>query len=748
MGFPQLGTRAAAFFAIFLLASLVAVRRRPSLPVGVIDGLIHASTQSGTPFSTGINTSSWSSFYDATNTGLLQLYDPGPVSETSPSVPYLQPLLQCRRARNPKTNHIRLPIPLLNITLKPLDTHIDPEPRHFNPTIIPLPSYAASFTSARYLLVARLVTPGLHQESLACLATFCLPQPNTTSTHLPPDTVPCTSKDALALGVAGGMRCVTKPRRLNIPPTPAKQCTGKWASFPDIPGFHDPRIIWSGTGEPLIVVNSASTYGCVGLWLMDLRALLPELKDVMERRAPTLAAEEKPNDTMKRAEKRSERRGAAHSEYLQPVLRYETLTELTRWEGRSEVEKNWILWFPGQEGETWVSYESFGHWKPESADGRDVHAHAGEPIQKNASQGDREGEYAQQHSLASIPPWPAFNASNATQDLNSSSLAPISTPWKPSLATPAPSFTSSVHASSNSNSSSSSSRPPSSKTDSTSDHRPVNHSHLVTRREPTPLTSPHSWTFQGGRSISKLTSHGQTTPNLTSPHEPPCLPPSFFTDPLGMPGHFHQSTPALTLILCDRSTLSPSSSSSSSTNTNKDTNPTPSCATGTPQTWTQSGRAVHFTLVHRKFSDGALGMPLRYERWAVVWEGRYPFRLLAVSRHPVAFAGELVRPWMRAENGLGDDDDDGERAGDAGFTYTTSVAWAWRPASAVVVAGVEDEERGGQDAEHLARLGVGFLGDEVIVGVGIDDIGQAVVRVKVDELLSCLRLCPGVGGAE
>ena len=74
------------------------------------------------------------------------------------------------------------------------------------------------------------------------------------------------------------------------------------------------------------------------------------------------------------------------------------------------------------------------------------------------------------------------------------------------------------------------------------------------------------------------------------------------------------------------------------------------------------------------------------------------------------------------------------------FTYTTSVAWAWRPGSVVDAAAGEE----GDDAEHLSALGTGFLGDDVIVGVGVDDVEQAVVRLKVEELLSCLRLCPGV----
>lgn len=68
---------------------------------------------------------------------------------------------------------------------------------------------------------------------------------------------------------------------VNILSTPAEQCDGPWSAFPDIPGFHDPRIFRSGKGEPLVVVNSASQYACVGLWITDLRTLYAPLKQLL-----------------------------------------------------------------------------------------------------------------------------------------------------------------------------------------------------------------------------------------------------------------------------------------------------------------------------------------------------------------------------------------------------------------------------------------------------------------------------------
>jgi len=73
------------------------------------------------------------------------------------------------------------------------------------------------------------------------------------------------------------------------------------------------------------------------------------------------------------------------------------------------------------------------------------------------------------------------------------------------------------------------------------------------------------------------------------------------------------------------------------------------------------------------------------------------------------------------------------------FTYTPSLAWTWRPHAAAANQEEEDD-----DVEYMSQLGTGYLGDEVLVGIGMDDMRQAFVRVKVDDLLQCLRLCPGV----
>lgn len=67
------------------------------------------------------------------------------------------------------------------------------------------------------------------------------------------------------------------------------------------------------------------------------------------------------------------------------------------------------------------------------------------------------------------------------------------------------------------------------------------------------------------------------------------------------------------------------------------------------------------------------------------------------------------------------------------FTYTPSIAWAWRPQPAHL---------DGEDV--LESLNVGCLDGEVTLGIGIDDMEQAFARAKAETLLQCLKACPGM----
>ena len=169
------------------------------------------------------------------------------------SKPILNPnyeiLFSCPTQANQYTGHIRVASIVQNISSIPAGA-TKPETRVFwNPTIISLPYWSEN----QYLLVSRIVTDGNYQENVLCEANPCYIG---SSENARPGEKPCTADDLAHTGPAGGMRCVTTPMTLSVPPTPAEKCTGKYGSYVDIPGFHDPRIFWSGKGEPLMMVNT------------------------------------------------------------------------------------------------------------------------------------------------------------------------------------------------------------------------------------------------------------------------------------------------------------------------------------------------------------------------------------------------------------------------------------------------------------------------------------------------------------
>ena len=146
---------------------------------------------------------------------------------------------------------------------------------------------------------------------------------------------------------------------------------------------------------------------------------------------------------------------------------------------------------------------------------------------------------------------------------------------------------------------------------------------------------------------------------------------------------------------------------------------------------------------------------MRYERYLIVWSAIPPFGMLGISQHPILLANETASGFPAHENW----DDDPENAkivafnkknknprslkdievdpmmietyGGKGywanFTYTVSVAYA-------------SARKGKQE---MGDMNVGYLDDEVILGIGVDDGGQVFSRVKTVDLLQCLRACPG-----
>jgi hypothetical protein len=193
------------------------------------------------------------------------------------------------------------------------------------------------------------------------------------------------------------------------------------------------------------------------------------------------------------------------------------------------------------------------------------------------------------------------------------------------------------------------------------------------------------------RTFAKLLGNGLTSTNLTDPLELSCLP----LDTNG--GTWHQATNSLRVILCRRSACAPT-----------------------------ADNTVFIAIIHKKFHNG-FNLPMRYERYVAVWSTAPPFALLATSQHPLVFQNETLSGWSAAENW----DNIPNPTGDSGsmweyFTYTVSIAYAW-----------------GRDKDQPGSLDIGYLDDEIILGLGLDDGGQGYVITTGQELLQCMRACPG-----
>jgi hypothetical protein len=91
------------------------------------------------------------------------------------------------------------------------------------------------------------------RRNVLCEANICHPKATDSSSTFERS---CSQEDLALLGPNGGLRCVTAPIEISVPPTPAAKCEGLERVFADIPGFHDPRIFYSGRGEPILVVSS------------------------------------------------------------------------------------------------------------------------------------------------------------------------------------------------------------------------------------------------------------------------------------------------------------------------------------------------------------------------------------------------------------------------------------------------------------------------------------------------------------
>lgn len=154
----------------------------------------------------------------------------------------------CSATPNQYTNHIRISSYLYNISDRPRMSDTLATRMLWNPTIIALPYWSKN----PYLVISMVYPKGdLNRESLLCEAVVCSPSAKGSDGD-----VPCMEYDYKYLGASGGMRCVTEPVAVILPQTTAHECKGDAAVYADVTGFHDPRLFYSGLGQPVLMVSS------------------------------------------------------------------------------------------------------------------------------------------------------------------------------------------------------------------------------------------------------------------------------------------------------------------------------------------------------------------------------------------------------------------------------------------------------------------------------------------------------------
>lgn len=92
-----------------------------------------------------------------------------------------------------------------------------------------------------------------YRRNILCEANICYPKSQKRD-HVRQKI--CLDEDLEVLGPNGGICCASTPIDVDVPPTPAEKCEGVEQVFADIPGFHDPRVFYSGRGEPILMITS------------------------------------------------------------------------------------------------------------------------------------------------------------------------------------------------------------------------------------------------------------------------------------------------------------------------------------------------------------------------------------------------------------------------------------------------------------------------------------------------------------
>ena len=241
------------------------------------------------------------------------------------------------------------------------------------------------------------------------------------------------------------------------------------------------------------------------------------------------------------------------------------------------------------------------------------------------------------------------------------------------------------------------------------------------------------------RTIAKLIGNGYTTPNLTSPAETPCLchPYPFDerrsdggtltgdkVDHAGL-GGWHQATNSLRASLCAREDQ---------------------------ECITRDGMEVFIAIIQRK-RHNSYGILSRYERVAVLWEGKPPFRILAIGKAKLLFQGET---WAHSGQSYKTNQGPGKPSSTqpspqapkptALFKRKPSLDLQNPPFIFALSIAYDHYRRYRTDGKYQSEpkdMYMGYLDDYLVVSLGIGDGGTGLVRLMVKDLISGLAVCPG-----
>ena len=176
------------------------------------------------------------------------------------------------------------------------------------------------------------------------------------------------------------------------------------------------------------------------------------------------------------------------------------------------------------------------------------------------------------------------------------------------------------------------------------------------------------------------------------------------------------------------------------------------CARGDQECITRGGMEVFIAIIQRK-RHNSYGILSRYERVAVLWEGKPPFRILSIGKAKFLFKGETWTHSGQHKANQNPGKQANPRATPQETKSTQSISKRGpnvdlqnAPFLFALSIAFDHHKRYQMDGTFHSRpqdMYTGYLNDFLIVSLGIGDGGTGFVRLMVKDLISGLAVCPG-----